>query len=295
MKPEVVLSYWAHPDGEAGLHAARAYEAHSAVIVGGSDALILPHLRGRGPSVRRVLRESDTVLTVSEGLRNAVLDLDASPDRVHVMYQGVDPNTFHRGDQKAARRTLGLTNARPMLVWVGRMVDIKRLDLLVEACALLRAKNCEFDLYLVGPGERRAAVEAHIERAGLEKMIHCVGPVPYHQTAQWYRAADLSVLCSDSEGLPNVLRESLACGTPFVSTDVGSIREIADPSYSILTRKGDAGELAEAIEAALRGQLRAGAQCYEARTWDDCAADVARILTRSSSSAPVEYELEAVG
>ena len=126
-------------------------------------------------------------------------------------------------------------------------------------------------------------------------MIHCVGAIPYHQTAQWYRAADATVLCSDSEGLPNVLRESLACGTPFVSTDVGSVREIADPAYSILTRKGDAADLADGIQTALSGRLRSAAQRYEARTWDDCAADVARILTRSEHSAPVEYQLEAVG
>jgi glycosyltransferase involved in cell wall biosynthesis len=255
----------------------------------------MPHLRGRGPHVRRVLAETETVLTVSEGLRKAVLDLGASPDRVHVMYQGVDPNTFHQGDQRAARRTLGLSNSRPMLLWVGRMVDIKRLDVLLGACRLLRAKDCDFDLYLVGNGERHRQTVSRIHQAGLDDMIHCVGSVPYHQTARWYRAADLTVLCSDSEGLPNVLRESLACGTPFVSTDVGSIREIADPSYSILTRKGDAGELAEAIETGFRGRLRSAAQRYEARTWDDCAADVARILRRSAATAPAEYQLETVG
>ena len=175
------------------------------------------------------------------------------------------------------------------------MVDIKRLDLLVEACRLLRADECEFDLYIVGDGERRHGVEARVQQAGLEKMIHCVGVVPYSQTAQWYRAADLTVLCSDSEGLPNVLRESLACGTPFVATDVGSIREIADPSYSVLTRKGDAGELAEGIKAALQGRLRPAAQRYRARTWDDCAHDLIQILGRSASSAPAECQLEAVG
>jgi glycosyltransferase involved in cell wall biosynthesis len=63
----------------------------------------------------------------------------------------------------------------------------------------------------------------------------------------------------------------------------------------MLTRKVDAGELAEAIEIALRGRLRSAAQRYEARTWDDCAAEVARILTRTTSSAPVECQLEAVG
>ncbi len=295
VRPDVVLSYWAHPDGEAGLRAARATGAAAAVIVGGTDALILPHRPGRGPYVRRVLTESETVFTVSEGLRNAVLDLGANPDNVYVMYQGVDPNVFHPGDIRAARRTLGLPFARPMLLWVGRMVDIKRLDLLLDACRLLKLQEREFDLYLVGSGELRTKTEARIRSLGLDEMVHCVGAVSYSQTAQWYRAADVSVLCSDSEGLPNVLRESLACGTPFVSTNVGSISEIADPSYSILTRKGDAGDLADAIVSALEGRLRNAAQRYEARTWDDCATEVTRVLTRSNQPAPAVHELEAVG
>ncbi|QDT55392.1 Putative teichuronic acid biosynthesis glycosyltransferase TuaC [Caulifigura coniformis] len=294
-KPDVVLSYWAHPDGEAGLRAARSTGAAAAVIVGGTDALILPHRPGRGPYVRRVLTESETVLTVSEGLRNAVLDLGASPERVHVMYQGVDPDVFHPGDQRAARGSLSLPSSRPVLLWVGRMVEIKRLDLLLDACRLLRLSDVDFDLYLVGSGELRETTEARIQQLGLADAVHCVGAVPYQQTAQWYRAADLTVMCSDSEGLPNVLRESLACGTPFVSTDVGSIREIADSSYAILTRKGDAGELAEAIGAALRGQLRQAAQRYQARSWDDCAAEVTRILGRSTGTAQAAYQLEAVG
>lgn len=294
-RPDVVLSYWAHPDGEAGLRAARATGAAAAVIVGGTDALILPHRPGRGPYVRRVLTESETVFTVSEGLKKAVLDLGANPDNVHVMYQGVDPNVFHPGDLRAARRSLGLSVAKPMILWVGRMVDIKRLDLLIEACRILKAKKLDFDLYLVGDGELRAKTQSRIAQAGLEDTVHCVGSVPYAQTALWYRSADVTVLCSDSEGLPNVLRESLACGTPFISTDVGSISEIADPSYSILTRKGDARELADALATALEGRLRYAAQQYEARTWDDCAAEVTRILTRSSCPAPEARELEAVG
>ncbi len=175
------------------------------------------------------------------------------------------------------------------------MVDIKRLDLLLEACRILKQKDTDFDLYLVGGGELRHKVEQQIHSRGLEDRVHCVGTVPYHQTAQWYRAADLKVMCSDSEGLPNVLREALACGVPFVSTDVGSIREIADDRWSILTPKGDAAALAAGMETALRGHLREGARRYEARTWDDCAAEVARVLNGTGAGEPSPRQLEAVG
>ena len=73
------------------------------------------------------------------------------------------------------------------------------------------------------------------------------------------------------------------------------LAEIADPSYSILTRKGDAGELADALAIALEGRLRDAARQYKARTWDDCAAEVTRILNRSDCTTSEIPELEAVG
>jgi glycosyltransferase involved in cell wall biosynthesis len=277
-RPDAVVSYWAHPDGEAGLRAAERLQSKSAVIVGGTDALILPYRRGRGPHVRRVLTESSAVLTVSKGLRDAVLRLGADPARVHVLYQGVDLDTFHSGSRSAARRKLNLPNTRPILVWVGRMVDIKRLDVLIAAVAVLRDRGCDFELCLVGDGECRKAAEANARRLKLTDRVRFVGSVPYRETADWYRAADATVLCSDSEGLPNVLRESLACGTPFVSTDVGSIREIAMPEASLLTPAGDVSALAEGMERILADDYRIAAQCYRARSWSDCAADLADIL-----------------
>jgi glycosyltransferase involved in cell wall biosynthesis len=296
-RPDLVLSYWAHPDGEAGLRAAQKYGAKSAVIVGGTDALELPYRRGRGPHVRRVLTESDFALTVSDGLRQAVLKIGADPQRVHVFSQGVDPNAFHVGDQQISREALGLANNRPVLVWVGRMVPVKRLDVLVEACSLLRNRNIAFELRLVGDGPTRKAAEKLVAARGLGDVIRFVGSVPYQETANWYRAADATVLCSDSEGLPNVLRESLACGTPFVSTDVGSIREVAEPGASVLTPRGDAAALADGIQEILKPTYRALAQKYRPQTWTDCAADVLSIVGASSvEKAPSFHrEMECVG
>ncbi|MBX3441528.1 MAG: glycosyltransferase [Planctomyces sp.] len=272
---DVVLSYWAHPDGEAGLSAARRLGARSGVIVGGTDALILPHRPGRGPYVRRVLQQTDVVFTVSEGLRQAVLQLGAAPERVRVLSQGVDPEQFHPGDREATRRRLGLSLSRPMIVWVGRMVPVKRLDLLVEAVARLRCTEPDVELCLVGDGECRREVEQNVRRLKLEGVVRLVGAVPYHETAEWYRAADATVLSSDSEGLPNVLRESLACGTPFVSTNVGSVGEIAAPAWSRLVLAGDVDALADGLAGMLAAGIRVTPEQYSPPTWEDSALSVA--------------------
>jgi glycosyltransferase involved in cell wall biosynthesis len=88
---------------------------------------------------------------------------------------------------------------------------------------------------------------AAIARHGLGKNVFLPGSCPHQRTADYYRASDAVVLPSFSEGIPNVLREAVACGKPFVATRVGGIPEIAHPSYSRLVSPGDTMELADAL------------------------------------------------
>lgn len=289
---DAVLSYWAHPDGEAGLQAARFAGAPHVVIVGGSDVLLLPNRPERCAVIRRVLRESDGVMTVSEGLRRATIDLGADEDRVHTIYQGIDRDRFHSGDRKKARQRLGLPTDRALLFWVGRMVEVKRLDLLISACGELQQSGLNFELCLAGDGPLRGAVEQQARQAGLGDRLRFVGSVRHEELPEWYRAADVTVLSSRSEGLPNVLRESLACGTPFASTDVGSIREIADQAWSRLTPAGDSALLARAIIEVLESDCRDAAGHYQARSWDECAADVEALFDRlrHAKSVPLKQQ-----
>jgi len=281
--PDAVLSYWAHPDGEAGLRAARAFGVPSVVIVGGSDVLVLPNCPKRGARVRHVLRETDAVITISEGLRERVLELGADPKRVHTIPQGINPRTFFPADRQEARDRLVNNDPAPaldgpVLLWVGRMVDVKRLDVLIAAAAELRRRGRTFRLCLAGDGPRRDRIHRIVAEQNLQGHVHFAGSLPPEALGEWYRAADVTVLSSESEGLPNVLRESLACGTPFVSTDVGSIREIADERYSVLVPVGDANALADGVAAVLDGSHHEHARRSVARTWDEMAADVRSLL-----------------
>ena len=84
----------------------------------------------------------------------------------------------------------------------------------------------------------------------------------HHDLPDWYRAADLTVLPSVSEGVPNVLLESIACGTPFVASRVGGIPEIASPGIDRLVAPGDPLELADAIEQHLSQATRRTDRCF---------------------------------
>lgn len=278
-RPDAVLSYFAHPDGQVGLNIARLCDVPSAVIVGGTDVLVLPDHPRRGPAVRHVLRGTTRIMTVSEGLRQRCLSLGCSPEQVRTIYQGVDPAVFHHGDQQAARQKLGLPADEQTLVWVGRMVPIKGLELLIESCVQLKQTHPRCRLHLLGDGPCKSLVQQQAAELGLTDMVHCHGAVPPEQLADWYRAADATVLSSHSEGLPNVFREALACGSPFVSTSVGSITEIADPAYSLCVNSRDPRQFGAALRTILDPAYRIAAGAYQPRTWDQCAAEVTHMFT----------------
>lgn len=292
---EGVLSYWAHPDGEAGLRAARLLDVPHVVIVGGADVLLVPQHPGRDTEVSHVLRNSQAVVTVSEGLRRAVVELGVPAERVHTIYQGIDPEVFHRGGRLDARARVGLTAQSAQLLWVGRMVDVKALNILLEACVELKLRQVEFQLWVVGEGPLRPELEQAARDGGLESQVQFVGPVGHDQLADWYGAADVTLLTSWWEGLPNVLRESLACGTPFVSTNVGSIPEIADPEFCVLVDPGDPGGLADGIITVLNGDHRQAAARYVPRTWSACSSDVMRLFSTLHSGVAADLNLEAAG
>ncbi len=273
-QPDFILTYWAHPDGEAGVRVSEITGAPCGVLIGGSDVLILPDSPSRRQKVIDVLTQSDAVIPISKGLGEVVKLYGVHKENVHPVYQGVDTDRFVTEDKQVARSWLGLDPDRPLMLWVGRMVSVKNLEMLINTCEMKANRGDDFVLCLVGDGPLRPQLEQMVKEKGLEDIISFIGTVNHEELPNWYQAADLTVLCSHSEGLPNVFRESLACGTPFVSTDVGSISEIADSSYAMLSEPGNELELLHAIDTVLYGSYQEGASQAERRSWDDMANEI---------------------
>jgi glycosyltransferase involved in cell wall biosynthesis len=253
-RPQCLLSYWAHPDGAVAARLARAAGIPSAVIVGGSDVLILGR-RGdpmRRRSVVRALHACDAVITVGRQLADAVQALGVPAEKVHVVYQGVDGKLFSHGSRYEARQRLGIPQHEKVLTCVGSLVPVKGIDVLLHAVALVRRAHEHLRLCLVGDGASRGKLKELAASLGVDAVVNFVGAVDQARLPDWYRAADLTILASRSEGVPNVLRESLACGTPFVATRVGGVHELDLGGANRLVPPEDPAALAEAIDAALK-------------------------------------------
>jgi glycosyltransferase involved in cell wall biosynthesis len=251
LRPKVVLACWAHPDGWAAVRLGREFGLPVVIKVIGSDVLVLGRAGRRAAKIAEALREADGVVAVSRDLADHVVRLGADPGRVHVVPEGTDLEAFRPGDRGEARTRLGLPADGRVIVFVGNVLLSKGAGVLVEACGGLAARGVEFRCYVVGRGADDAAVRRSVERLGLADRVTLTGPRPQGDLPDWYRAADVVSLPSYSEGIPNVLREALACGRPFVATRVGGIPELVRGPAGRLVPPGDPAALADALAAVL--------------------------------------------
>jgi len=155
----------------------------------------------------------------------------------------------------------------PTVLFVGRLDASKGLDLLIAGFACFRQQYPEARLILVGGSQDYNPVEnqvrAWIADHGIEEAVVMTGLLPREAILPYYQSADVFVLTSLWEGLPNALLEALACGLPAVVTAVGGLPSVVQDDYNgYVLRERDPDQLAELMERAMRHQdrLREGAR-----------------------------------
>lgn len=249
---DCVLGSWAFPDGVAAAWIADWLGLPYAIKVHGSDLNVATDLPAQGEQISAALADAGAVVSVSRALADKAVSLGADRARVEVLYNGVDAERFRPGDKSAARARLGLDDeAGSLVIGVGNLKRSKgSLDLL-EGLAALRKTRPGVRLALLGDGPDRGLVEQRIAALGLGDAVQMVGQVAHDALPDWYRAADVLCLPSHNEGVPNVVLEAMASGTPVVATRVGGIPEVVTDFAGILVEPKDAAALASALDAAL--------------------------------------------
>jgi D-inositol-3-phosphate glycosyltransferase len=161
----------------------------------------------------------------------------ADGSRISVVPCGVDAEKFRPGSQQAARGVLGLGDER-LILFVGRIQQLKGIEIVIRAAALLRARERSrelpsFRVLIVGgrPAERDDPESREIARLqkvaselGIADHIQWVGAVDHDALPEYYRAADVTVMPSTYESFGLVAVESMACGTPVVAARVGGLQ-----------------------------------------------------------------------
>lgn len=282
-QPDIILSYWLHPDGEVAVRAAQQHGLPVVVMTGGSDILLLTRNRHRRRAIKTVLQQADGIITVSNDIMSAVKNMKIHPDKIHTVYRGVNRSLFTPGNQQAARQRLGLPLDRKIIVSVGRLEPVKGHTVLLDACLKISKQGIPFTCYVLGNGSLETTLLQKAKDYGLEGLFQLSGSQQQSRLADWYRAADVIALPSLSEGIPNVLLEAISCGKQFVASRVGGIPEIADPIRDQLVAPNDPDELAEAICSMFGAPVQNEIRSFEPISWQESAVQISQILSDCST------------
>jgi teichuronic acid biosynthesis glycosyltransferase TuaC len=276
--PDLIFSCFLYPDGYAALKIGKALAVPVAAMSIGSD------INRIGDPIsamrtRTVLREVDSLITVSGDLRKKAVAMGAAPEKTRAVLNGCDLSVFHPGDRREARQQLHIDPAAEAVVYIGRMDIKKGLRELVEAAALLRPKRANLQVFLIGEGPDRPVVESAIQARNAGSYIHALPGCAFDDVAVWMAAADLVTLPSYMEGCPNAVLEALASGRPVVATNVGGIPEIMSDECGRLVSPGSPAELAQALASVLDRSWDAKAiSAHGSRSWEAVAAELLEIF-----------------
>jgi glycosyltransferase involved in cell wall biosynthesis len=229
------------------------------------------------------LRRAARVIAVSERLRQFAVGLGVDPGRTATVPNGVDATVFHARNRIEIRERLGVASGKKMVLSAGNLVQEKGHHRALLAVETLRRSGIDAELFIAGgPGREggaRYAEELHAIAATPELSGHVrfLGLVEPPSLAEYMCAADVFCLASYREGWPNVVHESLACGTPVVGTDVGAVPDLVPSEvYGYVVPRDDQAALTKALEAALTREWDRSAISSWAgsRTWDHVAREV---------------------
>ncbi len=193
------------------------------------------------------------LVAVSEGVRREAVAEGVHPNRITVIPNGVAAPPASGVRDSTLRAELGVSRRSPLVLSVGRLAPEKGHDLLLTAMPEVLAAVPEVHLALAGDGGTRLALQEQAQKLGIAGRVHFLGN--RSDVPQLLAAADLFVLPSRSEGLPNALMEAQVCGMAAVAFDVGGVGEIVvDGETGVLAPPQDVTALAKAMVALLKNK-----------------------------------------
>ena len=237
-------------------HAAHAVALSALAIVGTPVRLLIARrvalpLR-RNPLSHWKYGRPSQFIAVSNRVRSVLYAGGVAPERISVVYSGVDVGRPTPPASDATLRDLGLDPRRPLAVMVSSLVPPhKDPETFLAAIAAVRGAGGDIQALLVGDGPLAGVTERLRRRLGLEDVVRLAG---FRRDAvELLAAADVAVLSSRDEGLGTTLLDAMLAGVPVVATAAGGVPEVVrDGVDGLLVPVGDGVALGAAIQRVLR-------------------------------------------
>jgi len=249
---DLIDAHYVYPDGVAAAALSRRFDRPVVITARGADINTIADMKQPQRQIRRALRVAEGVVTVSASLADKIRHLDMRPKRLETLRNGVDLDRFRPIDRDVVRLRLDVS-ARVWLC-VGHLIERKGMHIAIDALAQVD----DVTLLIAGDGPEEAALRRQAQRLGVSARVRFLGPIGHNELASYYNAADALILASRSEGMPNVLLESLACGTAVIANPVDGIPEImTDLIAGRLISRRDGAAVAQAWRSLADNELDA--------------------------------------
>jgi glycosyltransferase involved in cell wall biosynthesis len=270
----ILHGHWVIPGG--AIAAAARGSRPLVVSLHGSDVYVAERHAAAGRVARGVFARAAMVTACSDDLRQRAIALGAAADRAVTIPYGVDAARFAPDPASglALRQRWGLAPDDAVLFAAGRFVRKKGFEYLIDAVALLAPAWPSLRLVLAGDGDLDGELRERARARGMSDRVLLPGVLPHGEIATALAAADVAVVPSvrddagNVDGLPNVVMEALASGTPLVATTAGGIGSVlTDRVTGRLVAERDVAGLAAAIAELLADPEMGGRLGAAARAW----------------------------
>lgn len=229
----------------------------------------------------RYLGEADAIITISEYSKKELIDkLNIPPEKISVVYLGVDTNMFRPIDRGDAREKLGLPQDKKIILHVGSEDPRKNVPNLIKAfCGLLKKDP---NVLLIRVGEKRVETERLIKKLGLEKSVFYYNQVSNEDLILFYNSSDIFVFPSFHEGFGLPVLEAMACGVPVITSNISSLPEVVGDG-GIMVDPSDTKTLSGAMHELLTdedlryGMIKKGLEQAKTFSWKRTALDTLKV------------------
>lgn len=249
-RPEFVLAHFMSYSSTVAMVASMILRVPYGISAHAKDVTVNPHC------IREKVKNSKFVLICNRHAYEVCLSLiDISQrEKVILKYHGLDLSIFNSSLQGEVHKEIG----KPIVILnVGRLEEKKGQRYLLEAAKILKDKNVDFNLIIIGPGTLYSELSSYIDKENLSDRVQMLGVeegLPFSETFKYFLSSDIFVFPGvntsegDADGIANVLLEAAASRLPIIATDSGSTTELITEGVTgkIVLQK-DPQNLADAI------------------------------------------------
>ncbi len=279
-KYDILEGHFIYPDCFAAVKIAKQLGVKVAINARGTDINWYPKFYLIRKQIKDILNSADIVISVSSDLKKQMIELGCDENKIAHIHNGVAKEVFFYMPKAGARKILKLSEDGKIILSVGLLIERKGFHLLIEALKLIEDNS--ISLYIIGDGEWKDKLTELIDKLGLNDRIHIVPTSSHERLRLWYTSADLFCLVSLREGVPNVIKEALACGTPVLSMNKWGLKEFVGESNGCLIESYKPADIARNIQGALTKQWdhEAIVKSVERFDWNTCVTAVKALYER---------------